>query len=118
MRSNAVTALRLRCKIIFITGTDTGVGKTVLTALLLRHLRRSGRAAFAMKPFTCGSRSDAKLLHALQNRELTLNEINPFYFREPVAPLVAAHKQGRDITLRDTLANIQSIAYIRHGLQL
>jgi dethiobiotin synthetase len=97
-------------KIIFITGTDTGVGKTVLTALLLRHLRRSGRAAFAMKPFTSGSRADAKLLHALQDRELTLNEINPFYFRQPVAPLVAAHKQRRDITLKDTIANIQSIA--------
>jgi len=97
-------------KIIFITGTDTGVGKTVLTALLLWHLRRRGCAAFAIKPFTCGSRSDARLLHSLQDRELTLNEINPFYFREPVAPLVAARKQGRNIPLQDTLANIQSIA--------
>ena len=42
-------------KIIFVTGTDTGVGKTVLTALLLAHLRGQGRDALAMKPFCSGA---------------------------------------------------------------
>lgn len=64
----------------FITGTDTGVGKTVLTALLLSHLRQSGCSALAIKPFCSGGRGDAHLLHSLQNDDLTLDQINPFYF--------------------------------------
>ena len=49
-------------RIIFITGTDTGVGKTLLTGLLLHHLRQSGCHALAMKPFCCGSRADVEFL--------------------------------------------------------
>ncbi|HWV98281.1 MAG TPA: dethiobiotin synthase [Candidatus Acidoferrum sp.] len=97
-------------RVIFITGTDTGVGKTVLTSLLLCYLRRAGCRALAMKPFCSGSRADAKLLHALQDGELTLDELNPFYFPEPVAPVVAARKDGRSIRLRDVLARIQAVA--------
>ena len=97
-------------RIIFITGTDTGVGKTVLTALLLCHLRRNGCRALAMKPFCSGSRADARLLHTLQDRELTLEEVNPFYFPEPVAPLVSARKHRRHVPLKDVLKRIRSVA--------
>ena len=45
-------------RIIFITGTDTGVGKTVLTGLFLHHLREGGCHALALKPFCSGSRAD------------------------------------------------------------
>ena len=47
-------------RIIFITGTDTGVGKTVLTGLLLHHLREGGCHALALKPFCSGSRADTE----------------------------------------------------------
>ena len=40
-----------------------------------------------MKPFCCGTRADAELLFSLQNGELTLDEINPFYFSQPLAPV-------------------------------
>ncbi len=96
-------------KIILITGTDTGVGKTVLTALLLSHLRQTGSQAFAFKPFCSGGRADAELLHTLQRGDLTLEEINPFYFPEPLAPLVAARKQRRRIQLDDVLNHIEGI---------
>jgi dethiobiotin synthetase len=96
-------------KIIFITGTDTGVGKTVLTALLLSHLRQTDLQAFALKPFCSGGRADAELLHALQERDLTLDQINPYHFAEPLAPLVAARLHDRKITLRQTLQHIQQI---------
>src|SRR5579859_28442 len=86
-------------RIIFVTGTDTGVGKTVLMGLLLAHLRRRGAAAFALKPFCSGSRRDVQLLHALQNRELQAGEINPFYFPEPVAPVASARQPGRGVQL-------------------
>jgi len=97
-------------RILFITGTDTGVGKTLLTALLLAHLRNSHVHALAIKPFCSGDREDAKLLHSLQDGQLSLEEINPFYFPEPLAPLVAARKHHRRITLEDTINHITGIA--------
>jgi dethiobiotin synthetase len=103
-------------RIIFVTGTDTGVGKTVLTALLLCHLRRSGCRALAMKPFCSGSRADARLLYTLQDRELALEEINPFYFPEPVAPLVAARQHRRQVRLEAVLERIFRVVSSLQGL--
>ncbi len=97
-------------RIIFITGTDTGVGKTLLTALLLAHLRRRGVPAVALKLFCSGGRADAELLHALQGGDLTLDEINPFYFPEPLAPLVAARRHRRSIPLNAVLDHIHSVS--------
>ena len=99
-----------RPHLIFITGTDTGVGKTVVTALLLSHLRQSGCHALALKPFCSGGRADAEVLHTFQQRDLKLNQINPFYFPEPLAPLVAARKHRRRITLTDALSHIRRTA--------
>jgi dethiobiotin synthetase len=96
-------------KIIFITGTDTGVGKTVVTALLLRHLRRSGCDALAMKPFCSGSRADARLLLGLQKNLLTLDEINPFFFAQPMAPAAAAGRR-KNISLDTVLRKIRAVA--------
>jgi dethiobiotin synthetase len=95
-------------KIIFITGTDTGVGKTVVTALLLCYLRQAGCNALAIKPFCSGSRADARLLRSLQNNLLTLDEINPFYFRQPVAPAAAAGRR-KPIPLDTVLRKIGAV---------
>lgn len=94
-------------KTIFVTGTDTGVGKTVLTALLLAFLRRDGDAALGIKPFCSGSRGDARLLHSLQEEGLTLDEVNPFYFDKPLAP--AAAGKGLQVPLRDVVKHIRRI---------
>jgi dethiobiotin synthetase len=111
--------------IYFITGTDTGVGKTVLTALLARFLRERGVNAAALKPICSGGRDDAlSLLAALggsrslrsatvrtatmrsainsrrQRRgALSLDEINPWYFRTPLAPLLAARREKKHVRL-------------------
>jgi dethiobiotin synthetase len=79
-----------RGKILFITGTDTGAGKTVLTALLLAHLRSQGVEALAMKPICTGSRSDVRFLQSFQSGELSDEVMNPFWFKTPAAPIVAA----------------------------
>ena len=97
-------------RIIFITGTDTGVGKTLLTGLLLLHLRQNGCHALAMKPFCSGSRADTTFLHAVQNGDLTIDEITPFFFAEPLAPLVAARKHHRSIRLPHVLRPIMRVA--------
>ena len=96
-------------RIIFITGTDTGVGKTLLTGLLLHHLRQSGCHALAMKPFCSGGTADVEFLSTVQDGELTRTEINPFYFSEPIAPLIAARKRHRRISIGAVLKRIQLI---------
>ena len=97
-------------RIIFITGTDTGVGKTVLTGLLLHFLRSQGCHALAMKPFCSGGTADTDLLRAIQDKELTAEEISPFRFAEPVAPLVAARKHRRRVRLAEVVAAIRRMA--------
>jgi len=96
--------------LVFITGTDTGVGKTLLAGLLLRHLRTTGRRALAVKPFCAGGSGDADLLGALQDGELSAREVNPFYFEEPVAPLVAARKHRLRIGLDEVRRAILAVA--------
>src|SRR5436190_3837938 len=91
-------------RVIFITGSDTGAGKTYLTALLLAYLRQKGIHALAMKPFCSGSRDDVELLQALQDREISDELMNPFYFEEPIAPLAAGREHGRMISLDTVLA--------------
>ena len=97
-------------KYLFVTGTDTGVGKTVLTAMLLAFLRRGGGRALAMKPFCSGSRGDARLLHRLQKEFLTLEDVNPFYFDRPLAPGAAARGGGQKAPLGVVLGKIQAAA--------
>lgn len=97
-------------QILFVTGTDTGVGKTLLTASLLHHLRARGIAALAMKPFCSGGTADVDLLLAVQGPGLTRAEANPFYFPEPLAPLVAARRTRRRIRLAEVLAAIRRAA--------
>jgi dethiobiotin synthetase len=85
------------------------VGKTLLTALLLYHLRKKGRRALAMKPFCSGDRNDVQLLQSLQEGELPDDEVNPFYFKEPIAPFVAARKHRRTIRLADVIEKIKQV---------
>ena len=101
----------------FITGTDTGVGKTHFTAWLVRAWRRAGIDAVALKPIASGDREDALALQRAMDARLTLDEINPLHFRKPAAPLVAAELENRTIdfpklnaTVRDTAARFTHVA--------
>jgi dethiobiotin synthetase len=96
--------------LLYITGTNTGVGKTTLACLLLLRARQRSLKVAAMKPFCSGGREDAEKLHALQTAGLSLDEVNPFWFREPVAPYVAARNENRRITARETTAAIHNLA--------
>ena len=97
-------------RIIFITGTDTGVGKTVLTALLARSLRQRGLRVAALKPISSGGRSDAFVLYRAVDEELTLDEINPWHFHAALAPLLAARHEGRAVRKAQVIAHIQRVA--------
>lgn len=83
---------------LFITGTDTGVGKTVVTACLTRALRSLGADCVAMKPFASGCEmrdgalfsEDAATLQEVGGFELPPDLICPIRLELPLAPLVAA----------------------------
>ncbi len=96
-------------QIIFITGTDTGAGKTVLTALLVKFLRARGVNAVALKPVCSGGRDDARVLRAAMNGALSLDEINPWHFRAPIAPLLAARRERRHVHLAEVLAHVRAM---------
>jgi dethiobiotin synthetase len=93
---------------LFITGTDTGVGKTVLTALLVKFLRERGVNAAALKPICSGGRDDAKKLFAAMDGALTLDEINPWHFRAAVAPVLAARRENKKVKLSQVVAHIRA----------
>ncbi len=84
---------------VFITGTDTGVGKTAFTASLLTRLRARGLRCAGYKPICCGDRQDAETLLAASIPALTIDEINPLWLRTPAAPLTAARAENRTIDL-------------------
>ncbi len=96
-------------KIIFITGTDTNAGKTVLTTLLAQFLRAKKIRVAALKPICSGGRDDAwKIFFALDGA-LALDEINPWHFRAPIAPLLAARREKRSVKRAQVLAHIRRV---------
>ena len=96
---------------LFITGTDTGVGKTFVTARLIRHLRAQGLDTVGFKPICCGGREDAEILRAAADDTLELNEVNPVWLRTPAAPYTAAMIENRVIDLaliREMFASLRA----------
>jgi len=93
----------------FITGTDTGVGKTLVACALLHALAGAGRRAVGMKPVAAGAtrsaeglmNDDVRLLRAAGNVSAALRLVNPYCFEPAVAPHIAAAQAGITIDLVD-----------------
>lgn len=94
---------------LFVTGTDTGSGKTHVTRLILEALRNAGIAAVGYKPVACGDRDDAVILsHA--SGGLPLDDVNPIHLKTPVAPYVAGLIENRQITPEELVSGYQKLA--------
>jgi len=93
----------------FITGTDTGVGKTYVTRLIIESLRAEGKYAVGFKPVSCGDREDATLL-AEASGGLPVDEINPLHFNAGLAPHVAALLENKTIAPADLIASYRAFA--------
>lgn len=86
----------------FITGTDTGVGKTYATIQLAKHFIKLGHRVAALKPIASGASSvngelhneDADQYLQINNVALTYPQINPYCFVPPISPHFAAARQG------------------------
>lgn len=102
----------------FITGTDTEIGKTFVTAALTRALSAKGLRVAAIKSLAAGQEfvdgrwvnEDVATLLAAQNLGLTDTEVGPLQLREPCAPHIAARLEGRTIDRDALLAAIRSTA--------
>ncbi|MEO6870833.1 MAG: dethiobiotin synthase [Chthoniobacterales bacterium] len=84
---------------VFVTGTDTGVGKTSFSCWLLARLHEKGVSCAGYKPICCGDRQDAELLLAESSAGLTIEQINPIWLKTPAAPLTAALAEKREVDL-------------------
>jgi dethiobiotin synthetase len=102
--------MRNAARIIVVTGTDTGVGKTVLSTLLAAWLHRQGERVGGFKPVGSGGRDDAERLRQAVGGWLTLDEVNPWFFAEPLAPLLAARLEGRAVRLTAVLERARDLA--------
>ena len=97
-------------QILFVTGTDTGVGKTVFAALLTRHLRGRGAKVAALKPVCSGGREDASVLRRAGGNVLTLDEVNPWNYRAALSPRLAAQQEGKKLRLAAVVRQIRLVA--------
>ena len=107
---------------VFVTGTDTEVGKTVVTASLALALADRGVAAGVIKPVQTGSLAtdpagEAATLSALAELTGPIEELTVYSFAAPVAPLVAAEAEGTPIQLATILERVDSLAR-RYGALL
>ena len=85
---------------IFVTGTDTGVGKTFAACVLIHALRARGLAVAPMKPVAAGSDEDtAALMRAAGVHASRKDHVTPVLLRDAIAPHVAARREGRSIEL-------------------
>lgn len=101
---------------IFITGTDTGVGKTIVSAILVRYLLKEGLRVGVMKPIETGCLrvkddaeneilhpSDGFFLKTVASLDESLDLITPFRFELPLAPMVASDIEGMPLDVTHIL---------------
>lgn len=80
-----------------VTGTDTEVGKTYVSCLIVKALREAGINAAGFKPVACGDRQDARLLREAGPAGLTLDELNPVFLKNATCPYVAARLENTQV---------------------
>lgn len=110
----------------FVTGTDTGVGKTLVAAALLRAAAVAGLRSVGIKPVAAGSvdrngspvNEDALLLQASGSIALPYEQINPVALREARAPHLAAAHEGRRLDVGELVACCRGVAAVEHDLLL
>jgi dethiobiotin synthetase len=112
---------------VFVTATGTNIGKTFVTAGLIRHVRAGGGAVAAVKPIVSGfdpeawQDSDPAVLLAALGRPASLAEverISPWRFKAPLSPDMASRREGRTIQFRDVVEFCRNTAAAQRGLLL
>lgn len=87
-------------KTIFIAGTDTGVGKTIVAGALASALKLKGFRVAVMKPVSCGGLEDIHFLQRCSETRDPMEMANPIALKHPLSPNVAASLEKRKIDLK------------------
>jgi dethiobiotin synthetase len=112
---------------LFVTATGTDIGKTFVSAGLIRHIRAAGKPVAAIKPVVSGfdpadwQASDPAVLLAALGRPLTLEEVDgvsPWRFKAPLSPHTAAQREGRAIEFQELVAFCRRAMAARRGVLL
>jgi dethiobiotin synthetase len=112
---------------VFVTATGTDIGKTFVSAGLIRHFRAAGRTVDAIKPVVSGfdpqawQDSDPAVLLAALGRPATLAEverISPWRFAAPLSPHMAARREGRAIAFQEVVEFCRKAMATRRGTLL
>lgn len=112
---------------VFVTATGTDIGKTFVTAGVIRHVRASGGAIAAVKPIVSGfdpqawQESDPAVLLAALGRPPTLEEVEriaPWRFKAPLSPDMAGRREGRTIQFREVVEFCRTAVAAHRGLLL
>ncbi len=104
-------------QLFFVTGTDTEVGKTFVCCKLLQGLNRLNYSTMAMKPVASGAmivdgilkNDDALKLQQAASVPMDYHQVNPFVFKEFIAPHIAAKKACKKIMLSDIVSQIERL---------
>lgn len=94
-------------QIYFITGTDTGIGKTTITIALLKKYNQAGQQSVGLKPLASGCQltaeglrnDDALRLQSASSIALPYETINPIAYQQPIAPYLAASMAGENLSV-------------------
>jgi len=109
---------------IFVTGTDTGVGKTRIATALLANAQQQGLSTAGMKPVASGCEEidgqlcneDALALQEQTTLDLSYEQINPVALREAIAPHIAAQHEGRTVSVSRLEGFCRAVLIRRAGL--
>ena len=97
----------LNIKNVFITGTDTGVGKSIFTAVITLSLHNKGKKVCISKPIQTGSLKDTNFLSELTGNKIPI--FNTYSFLLPAAPLVSADHEKKEIDIKKIIADIKKL---------
>ena len=111
-------------KKFFITGTDTNVGKTYYSVKLLREYAKEGYSTLGVKPISSVYDADTKInddtkkLYEASSIKIPMQEINPFAFRDPVSPNIAAKKEHVELNVNNILKEMDKVIKYNPDIQI
>lgn len=113
-------------KTFFVTGTDTDVGKTVVSAALLEAAKNKGLQTIAIKPVAAGCdvtddglrNSDALLLQKHMTVDLAYEQVNPVALEAPAAPHIVAATQGKTLSVSRLVGYCRGALMAKHDVSL
>ena len=118
--------MSLKNSSFFVIGTDTDVGKTIVTALLALHFQARGADVGVMKPFASGCEifdgklesEDARFLQKASGATDEMDLINPARWREALTPLVAARRENDESDYWSRACAALGVLQARHGMMI